>query len=245
MKELSYTHFPKNALEISKVFSSDVNGNLKNYTNEENSISPKSKGENMNYNNNNKYFKNSFINNTNNNNNNLYSSNTNNNVSSLNIMNNHYNTNNNHSNFNSGNDFFPSDDSDEVIKKIKNAAIFRDIRFIFNPNIYENFENNIKLLKENYEDRIDTLERNMEYYKSYLENHYRKKIQKTKNNFMDNIELISDNLPIMNITSEHNDKLRILRDLYDEKLKELEHVILFILLLFNYLIMNLITKLCF
>lgn len=151
-------------------------------------------------------------------------------------MNNHYNTNNNHSNYNSGNDFFSSEASDEVIKKIINGAIFRDIRFIFNPNMYENFENNIKLLKQNYEDRIDTLERNMEYYKSYLENHYRKKIQKTKSNFMDNIELISDNLPIMNITSEHNEKLRILRELYDEKLKELEHVYFLFCLFSHYLI---------
>ncbi len=233
IKELSYKHFPRNGIEILKVLSSsEINGssNYNYINNEENSISPKSKGENnIKFNNN--HFKNSNVNSTNNNihNNNLYSSNTNINVSTS-LANNAKNNNNNnfhntnHSNFNSGNDFFPSDDTDEVIKKIKNGAIFRDIRFIFNSNIYENFENNIKLLKQNYEDRIDTLERNMEYYKSYLENHYRKKIQKTKSNFMDNIELISDNLPIMNITSEHNDKLRILRELYDEKLKELEHV---------------------
>ena len=68
----------------------------------------------------------------------------------------------------------------------------------------------------------------MEHYKGALENYYRKKIQKTKSSYMDNIELMSDNLPIMNITSEHNDKLRILRELYDQKMKELEHVRFFV-----------------
>ncbi len=188
------------------------------------------------------YLKNTYSNNINNNTNtntNLYSNV--NNISALtnmninnnpNFTNTNYNSNNNNqSNYNSGNDFYQPDENDEVVKKIKTKSIFRDIRFAFNSNIYDNFENNIKLLKQNYEEKIDTLERNMEYYKSYLETHYRKRIQKTKSNFMDNIELISDNLPIMNITSEHNDKLRILRELYEEKLKELEHVrILFIFL---------------
>jgi len=222
LKELSYKHFPRSAIEISKILGNDVNGNLNNY--EENSITPKSKGENLTYNNNKyNYQKNSDANNSNNQNNNIYSAT--NNFSSLTNKNNNIISNNNNSNYNSGNEFFNKEESDEVIKKVKSGAIFRDIRFIFDPNMYDNFENNIKLLKGNYEDKIDMLERNMEYYKSYLENHYRKKIQKTKSNFMDNIELISDNLPIMNITSEHNDKLRILRELYDEKLKELEHVI--------------------
>ena len=30
--------------------------------------------------------------------------------------------------------------------------------------------------------------------------------------------------PIMSITTEHNEKLKTLRELYDTKLKELEHV---------------------
>jgi len=229
LRELSFKHFPRNAIEISKIIN-DLNGIANFNSNEDEVLSPKQKTENSN---NHNYLKNIYLNNTNNNNlisnqnnnynNNIYSNNTN-NLSALTNLNNHFNTNNNHSNYNSDNDFYQSDENDEVIKKIKTGAIFRDVRFIFNTNIYDNFENNIKLLKQNYEDKIDTLERNMEYYKSYLENHYRKKIQKTKSNFMDNIELLSDNLPIMSITSEHNDKLRILRELYDDKLKELEHV---------------------
>lgn len=203
LKILSIKHFPKNMLELSQIFNDDKI---------DESFSPKSKPDFANNTNNN--FKNSFANSSNN----FNSINNKNNISSI-------TSNNNFSYNKSQNDFFSSDENDEILRKITAGLIFKDIHFIFNPNIYENFENNIKILKQNYEHKIDSLERNMEFYKSYLENHYRRKIQKTKSNFIDNIELISDNLPIINITSEHNEKLRILRDLYEEKLKELEHVI--------------------
>ena len=62
----------------------------------------------------------------------------------------------------------------------------------------------------------------MDYYKSYIENFYRKKIQETRNTNMDSVELIEGNLPIMQITSEHNDTLKKLRELYDVKIKDLE-----------------------
>ena len=61
-----------------------------------------------------------------------------------------------------------------------------------------------------------------DYYKSYIENFYRKKIQETRNTNMDSVELIEGNLPIMQITSEHNDTLKKLRELYDVKIKDLE-----------------------
>lgn len=117
-----------------------------------------------------------------------------------------------------------NDDRDDIIRKIKSATIFNEIRFIFNQDAYENFENNLKILKQLYENRVDYLEKNMDYFKSYLENYYRKKIQKTRNNHLDNVDLMNENLPIMNITSEHNEKLKMLRELYDAKLKELEQV---------------------
>ena len=71
---------------------------------------------------------------------------------------------------------------------------------------------------------MDTLEKTMDYYKSYIENYYRKKIQKTRNTNMDSVELIEGNLPIMTITNEHNNTLKKLRDLYDAKIKELETI---------------------
>jgi hypothetical protein len=132
--------------------------------------------------------------------------------------------NNNNSVNNNYNNKSSIDDGEILISKINTNTIFNDIKFMFNVDPYEIFENNIKNLKQIYEEKIDLLERSMDFYKNSLENFYRKKIQKTKSSFMDNMDLMNDNLPIMNITSEHNDKLIILRELYDHKLKEFEHV---------------------
>ena len=208
IKDLSYRHFPNKALEISHIFK-EVESNAI----DESLASPKSKIDyNGHLNNQNK---NSFVN-TKKEKENFMSTNLSSEINNINH--------NNNSNYNSHNEIMSNEEGEDLIKKIKSCTIFNDIKFVFNANPYEIFENNIKLLKQNYEDEIDSLERSMEYYKGILETYYRKKIQKTKSSFMDNIDLMSDNLPIMNITSEHNDKLRILRDLYDEKMKELEHV---------------------
>jgi hypothetical protein len=118
-----------------------------------------------------------------------------------------------------------SDEKDDIIRKITQGAIFKDIRLMFQSNTYDHFENNIKTLKQTYEDKIDTLEKNMDYYKSYLENFYRKKIQNTRNAKIDDMDFMNRvESPIMMITSEHNEKLKLLRELYDSKLKELEQV---------------------
>ncbi len=126
------------------------------------------------------------------------------------------------------------DTKDDIIAKISNGTIFKDIRFMYQINMYDQFENNIRNLKEMYEDRIDTLEKNMDFYKTYIENYYRKKIQNTRTAKLDNIDFINmDESPIMMITSEHNDKLKSLRELYDVKMKELEQVFLLIIGLFR------------
>jgi hypothetical protein len=119
--------------------------------------------------------------------------------------------------------YIEASENEEVIMKINSGLIFKDIMFIFNVNTYDGLETNIKLLKQSYENKVDTLEKNMDYYKSYLENFYRRKIQKTRNTHMDG-EFLNENLPIMKITSEHNEKLMMLRELYENKLKELENV---------------------
>ena len=80
----------------------------------------------------------------------------------------------------------------------------------------------MKNLKNLYETRIDNLEKTMDYYKGYIEKFYRKKIQQTSNTNMDNVDLFDGNLPIMQITTEHNDSLTKLRELYDNKIKDLE-----------------------
>ena len=114
-------------------------------------------------------------------------------------------------------------DNDDIIEKIKEGTIFNSITLNFQStsNI---FEENVKNLRATYESKIDILEKTMDYYKSYIENYYRKKIQKTRNTNMDSVELIEGNLPIMTITNEHNNSLKKLRELYDAKIKELETI---------------------
>jgi hypothetical protein len=124
-----------------------------------------------------------------------------------------------------------SEEKDDIIRKITQGIIFKEIRFIFQVNSYDHFENNIKSLKQTYEEKIDTLEKNMDFFKSHLENFYRKKIQNTRNTKLDDMEFMNRvESPVMMITSEHNEKLKLLRELYDSKLKELEQVCLNLIL---------------
>ena len=112
--------------------------------------------------------------------------------------------------------------NDEIIDKIILGKIFDSIALNYLPKSNEGFEDNVKTLKKTYETKVDTLEKTMDYYKSYIENYYRKKIQQTRNTNMDSVELIEGNLPIMQITSEHNEMLKKLRELYQRKMKDLE-----------------------
>jgi len=113
---------------------------------------------------------------------------------------------------------------DEILIKINEQSIFNDINLIFKIYSFETKENNLRILKRNYEEKLDNLEKRMEHYKNYLENFYRKQIQKSKNSQFDNLENFNENLPMITITSEHNEKLKMLRELHQEKLKELEKV---------------------
>lgn len=111
---------------------------------------------------------------------------------------------------------------DDIIAKIKQGTIYDSIVLNYIIKSSTNFEDNVNNLKAVYETKVDTLEKTMDYYKSYIENFYRKKIQQTRNTNMESVVLIEGNLPIMQITSEHNDTLKRLRELYDMKIKELE-----------------------
>jgi hypothetical protein len=250
IKDISFRHFPNRASEISNIFkeveSNAINESLNspkinnnnsknnynnNYSNNNNNIGLSNNLNNTNLNQN-KSNKNSFLDLNNKKDKDNYASLS----ASANISNDFYSNsmiqrnNNNNSINNNYNNKHSIEDGEILISKIKTNTIFNDVKFIFNVDPYEIFENNIKILKQIYEEKIDLLERSMDFYKNSLENYYRKKIQKTKSSFMDNMDLMNDNLPIMNITSEHNDKLIILRELYDHKMKEFEHVNYFIIL---------------
>lgn len=123
------------------------------------------------------------------------------------------------------NNYSSNTETDEILRKIDLRVIFDDIKLTFSKNLHCNFEDNIKDLKSRYEVKLDCLDKNMEYFKSYIENYYRKQIHYTRQ--MDQKDFLKEKLPIMNITYQHNEKLTLLRGLYDQKLKELETVKIF------------------
>jgi hypothetical protein len=115
-----------------------------------------------------------------------------------------------------------SPDADLIIQKIKNRNIFSDYRLNYNPVKNENFETAIKRLRSLYEEKSEKLEKNMDEFKNILESFYRKKIQNAKNFQLNSMDYPNSNQSIMNITTEHNEKLKQLRELYQEKLKAFE-----------------------
>lgn len=115
-------------------------------------------------------------------------------------------------------------EAEEVVSKIKNRHIFSDSKLTFYPVKNENFEASIKRLRSTYEEMSEKLEKQMDYYKDILESHYRKKIQNAKNFQLNSMDYPNSNLSIMNITTEHNEKLKQLREQYQEKLKSFEQV---------------------
>ena len=113
---------------------------------------------------------------------------------------------------------------EDIIEKINDKSIFDDINFVFKLYSHENKENNLRILKRTYEEKVETLEKKLNNFKSFIETFYRKQIQKSKISNYDHLDNIDQNSPIIMITSEHNEKLKILREVYKEKLKGLEQV---------------------
>jgi len=114
------------------------------------------------------------------------------------------------------------DPAEDLIKRISNKTIFSDIKLLFVPSKTESFENGIKRLRQIYEEKTEDLEKQMDENKNVLESHYRKRIQNAKNFQLNSIDFPNSNLSIMNITTEHNEKLKLLREVYQEKMKSLE-----------------------
>ena len=63
----------------------------------------------------------------------------------------------------------------------------------------------------------------MENMKSYIEVYFRKRIQKiSENGGVENMALIDGELPIRKFTTQHQNTLKKLRELYENKVKEIE-----------------------
>jgi hypothetical protein len=113
-------------------------------------------------------------------------------------------------------------DDDEVITKINNGQIFDNIKLNYEISNNDNV-NNISNIKNIYSQKIEELEKSMEHWKSYIEIYFRKKIQKINENIgIESFGLIDGELPVMKFTSQHQNTLKKLRELYENKVKEIE-----------------------
>ena len=113
-------------------------------------------------------------------------------------------------------------EDDEVINKINNGDIFSNINLNYEISDNDNI-NNISNIKIIYSQKIEELEKSMEHWKSYIEIYYRKKIQKmNENGGVESVGLIDGELPVMKYTTQHQKVLKKLRELYENKVKEIE-----------------------
>ena len=113
-------------------------------------------------------------------------------------------------------------EDDDIINQINNGQIFNKIQLNYEVSNDDN-GNNIGNIKNIYSQKIEELEKSMENLKSYIETFYRKKIQKiNENGGIDSVGLIEGELPVMRFTTQHQNTLKKLRELYENKVKEIE-----------------------
>ena len=113
-------------------------------------------------------------------------------------------------------------EDDDIINQINNGQIFNKIQLNYEVSNDDNV-NNIGNIKNIYSQKIEELEKSMENLKSYIETFYRKKIQKiNENGGIDSVGLIEGELPVMRFTTQHQNTLKKLRELYENKVKEIE-----------------------
>ena len=115
-----------------------------------------------------------------------------------------------------------TNEEDEIINKINNGEIFNNINLIYEISEEEN-NNNIANIKKIYNETIDELDKALEHWKSYIETFYRNKIKKiNEGGGLEIVGLIDGELPIKKYTTQHQNMLNKLRELYEKKVKELE-----------------------
>ena len=115
-----------------------------------------------------------------------------------------------------------TNEEDEIINKINNGEIFNNINLIYEISDEENV-NNIENIKKIYSDKIEELEKAMEHWKNYIEAYYRNKIKKlNEGGGLEIMGLIDGELPIKKYTTQHQNMLKKLRELYENKVKDIE-----------------------
>ena len=113
-------------------------------------------------------------------------------------------------------------DDDEVITQIYNGQIFNSINLSYSVSDNDKI-NNIANIKNIYSQKIEELEKTMDNLKNYIETYYRKKIQKiNEKGGIESVGLLEGELPVMKYTTQHQNTLKKLRELYEKKVKEIE-----------------------
>ena len=116
-----------------------------------------------------------------------------------------------------------TNEEDEIINKINNGEIFNNINLVYEISEDENV-NNIENIKKIYSEKIDELEKAMEQWKNYIENFYRNKIKKiNEGGGLEIVGLIDGELPVKKYTTQHQNMLNKLRELYENKVKDIEN----------------------
>ena len=103
--------------------------------------------------------------------------------------------------------------------------------------------NNIEIIKKIYSEKIEDLEKAMEQWKNYIETYYRNKIKKiNEGGGLEIVGLIDGELPIKKYTTQHQNMLNKLRELYENKVKDIESSFFNILKLITAKKMNVMNK---
>ena len=125
-------------------------------------------------------------------------------------------------NYSDTNTIEDTNEEDDIINKINNGEIFNNIDLEYNISEEENV-NNIENIKKIYSEKIEELEKAMEHWKSYIETFYRNKIKKiNEGGGLEIMGLIDGELPVKKYTTQHQNILNKLRDLYENKVKDIE-----------------------
>jgi len=125
-------------------------------------------------------------------------------------------------NYSDTNTIEDTNEEDEIINKINNGEIFNNINLIYDITEEDNV-NNIGNIKKLYSEKIEELEKAMEHWKSYIETFYRNKIKKiNEGGGLEIMGLIDGELPVKKYTTQHQNILKKLRELYQDKVKDLE-----------------------
>ena len=125
-------------------------------------------------------------------------------------------------NYSDTNTIEDTNEEDEIINKINNGEIFNNINLIYDISDGDNV-NNIGNIKKLYSEKIEELDKAMEHWKSYIESFYRNKIKKiNEGGGLEIMGLIDGELPVKKYTTQHQNILKKLRELYQDKIKDLE-----------------------